>query len=56
MSLRDRNCSQTSRRKRGCVAATKSISWADADPARQHRDVGDEADVLHQLVALAVRD
>src|SRR5688572_1075382 len=27
MSLRDRKCSQTSRRKRGCVAATNSISW-----------------------------
>src|SRR5918993_43187 len=28
MSLRDRKCSQTSRRKRGCVAETNSISCA----------------------------
>ena len=54
MSLRARKCSQTSRRNRGCVAPTKSISWDDADPARQHRDVGDEADVLHEPVALVV--
>ena len=28
---------------------------ADADPARQHGHVGDEADVLHQFVALGAR-
>src|SRR3546814_9423125 len=29
--------------------------FADPDPARQHGDVGDEADIVHQLVALGAR-
>ena len=50
-----RKVSAALRAKRGCTPATKSIACCTLQPARQHRDVGDEGDALHQLVALVVR-
>jgi hypothetical protein len=46
---------RASRRNRGCTPATKSIAWSHAQPGRQHRDVRDEAGLMHEQGALAER-
>ena len=44
-----------SRRNRGCTPATKSMAWSTRSQAGQHRDVGDEAGVVHERGAFAKR-
>ena len=47
-----RNPSALARSNRGCTPADVVERLRDPHPARQHRDIGDEADVAHELIAL----